>query len=128
MNHKFFCSSLHFFLSLALVCVACVGLVFADGVPVIVPSPAPSPGWLINANTSMTNLMGMLTVVGGVLLEISLRVWKTNQPRSLLYVFAGICHGLGSLFEKAGIAGDRIVQNVKPVPAPADPQAPPPAA
>ncbi len=106
----------------------------ADGFPVIVSSPSPTPA-VISSLTSIVNsipggestAMSFFLMFMGGLIDLVVRRWPTAKPRDLLRTAGTILRVIAQAFvllaqgaEKVAVIGDRILgQNVQtPTPPP----------
>lgn len=102
---------------LAIVLFALAIPVYADGLPVELPSASPSVTALSGLSSAVgaipgANWIGVMFLAG--ILDLIMRWKKTNAPRDLLRMFATALHLLATGAEKLAALGDAVIgQNLK---------------
>jgi hypothetical protein len=83
-------------------------ILFAEEVAVKAPPEA-----LVKANDFLSKDLGWAIPIIVIVLELAMRIFKTKEPKSLLYYGANLFKLLGEIFTKAGGLLDKVLQNVK---------------
>ncbi len=64
----------------------------------------------------------LVAVILGTVVELSMRLFKTDNPKSLFYTASNILKALASILSKMGSILDGVVQRTKDAPASVEPQ------